>query len=292
MASPFLALVEELRALRGNPKVSYESGDEDFPTTERVFELKRGEHLPTFGQAEPDAGRFPDNVLTQQLELASDPQYVRVYRRYEVLPGKAVIVSDTIDPEMLARITVARQKKLATAITPSATITGGNLVIVSKDGEEGYAATETVTTITPPARNSFSNAQLGTRAMAYQWPARINILQLDVYGKAIGYHRPRARLLEATAKTFWVISDTKPTLTFDKIVGRTIQINGEFYEDVLHDATTRSYNGFAVFIPATTPSYSTYVASWIGQQKLVDGEVEATRYQKLWKVTGLFIEMQ
>lgn len=90
MASPFLSLVAELRQLSGQPKATYPAGDADYPVSERVLRLKRGQHLPTFFQADPDSGRFPNNVLVDHVEVGGDVQMVEVYRRWERLPGADV----------------------------------------------------------------------------------------------------------------------------------------------------------------------------------------------------------
>jgi len=109
MATPFQALVAEIRALDGAPKVTYPEGSAAHPVTERVLRLRRGTQAPVFGQAEPDAAQFPHNTLTTQTELKNDAQYVEVYRKYEVLPGP---ISVSIAPyrETGIPMLVAKQK--------------------------------------------------------------------------------------------------------------------------------------------------------------------------------------
>jgi hypothetical protein len=115
MSTPFQALVTELRGLDGAPKVTYPEGNAAYPTVERVLRLKRGLHLPTFFEGDPDAGRFPNNQLTLQTELKSDPQWVEVYRKYEVLPGP-VMAEFTVFGSTGIPLIVARQKVKSTTL--------------------------------------------------------------------------------------------------------------------------------------------------------------------------------
>ena len=98
MATPFFDLIEELRALGGAPKVTYPTGNTSYPQTERTIKAKRGTHVLALGSAEPDPERFPNNILTDQIELRSDAQMVEVYRKYEVLPGPFTMQGQDYDP--------------------------------------------------------------------------------------------------------------------------------------------------------------------------------------------------
>lgn len=90
MAAPFLAQLELLRALGGEPKVTYPYGDPEYPVTERVQTLPRikAAPLPFITTSEPDTARFPTCVLVEQIELRGDRSNVEVYRKYERVPGK------------------------------------------------------------------------------------------------------------------------------------------------------------------------------------------------------------
>lgn len=95
MATPFQDLIDELRKLAGHPKVTYPEGDGNYPTIERLLRIKRGSQAPTFGQADPDAGQFPTAVLTNHLEIGSDPQWAEAYRKWQRLPGADVLETST-----------------------------------------------------------------------------------------------------------------------------------------------------------------------------------------------------
>ena len=99
MSTPFFDLIEELRALGGAPKVTYPTGHVSYPQTERVMKVPRGTETLALGSAEPDTARFPNNILTDQISLRMDAQYVEVYRKYEVLPGPFSLQGQQYDPE-------------------------------------------------------------------------------------------------------------------------------------------------------------------------------------------------
>lgn len=109
MATPFQALVDEIRGLAGAPKVTYPEGSAAHPLVERVLRIKRGEHLPTFGQAEEELIRFPNNILTDQVELKNDAQWVEVYRKYQVLPGPVSVAIAQIGDTGVPAITATRK---------------------------------------------------------------------------------------------------------------------------------------------------------------------------------------
>lgn len=153
MATPFLDLVAEIRKLGGAPKVTYPHDDANYPVTERVLKLKRGEHLPTYGQAEPDAARFgaisspivaAALVLTEHVELEVDAQWVSVYRKYERIPGKAVTTTRTdLDGKT---VTITTQRMLASSITTTDNVTAGTWTKSWKSEGDGYAGTQTTET--------------------------------------------------------------------------------------------------------------------------------------------------
>src|ERR1700679_404459 len=87
MSVKFFDLIEALRALGGAPKVTYPTGNNSYPQTERTIKARRGSQILALGSPKADTVRFPNNILTEQVELRSDAQVVEVYRKYEILPG-------------------------------------------------------------------------------------------------------------------------------------------------------------------------------------------------------------
>lgn len=87
--TPWRDYLADLRTLEGEPKVTFDGGDLAYPITERVLWIGIGEE-PAYASAEPDAGRFPSNVLVKRQELRNDGHFVEVYLQYIKVPGKVV----------------------------------------------------------------------------------------------------------------------------------------------------------------------------------------------------------
>jgi len=109
MGAPFLASIDTLRKLGGEPKVTYPEGNASFPVTERLVKVPLAIARLAFGTAELNATRFPGAVLTDQFEVGSDRTLAEVYRRYEVLPG-LVTIRPEIDAETLTPVTITTQR--------------------------------------------------------------------------------------------------------------------------------------------------------------------------------------
>lgn len=123
MATPFFDLIQQLRKLEGAPKVTYPFDDVAFPQTERIIKATRGTHILAFLSAEPDSDLYPALVLTEQVETSSDAQYVEVYHKYEVIPGKAVH-STRIDTDG-AVVDVSRRRMLVADIVTAESVSMG-----------------------------------------------------------------------------------------------------------------------------------------------------------------------
>jgi hypothetical protein len=136
MSTPFFDLIEELRSLGGAPKVTYPTGNNSYPQTERTIKARRGTHILALGSAEPDAVRFPSNILTEQVELRSDAQIVEVYRKYEVVPGPAIVGAKDTDwgPATTTKQLVTYGTAAPnTTSTADASVTGDNQVEAALD---------------------------------------------------------------------------------------------------------------------------------------------------------------
>jgi len=85
--TPWTDYIRSTVPLNGAPVVTFESGDPDYPVTERRRKFQIGK-VPAYASAEPDAVRFPNNVLVEKREMGNDGHFVEVYLRYQRLPGK------------------------------------------------------------------------------------------------------------------------------------------------------------------------------------------------------------
>lgn len=236
---------------------------------------------------------------SQSTDSPYSSTYVRVIRIWEVLPGPWLEAAPEVDKETLSVITRKRRRNIGANITPSAALSGGNtlLSITTKEEIDAYMAWEVVTEIPLPAARSEGTAVTSTEFRAQEFPGRIDLALLDAYGTALGYKKPFAQIVPATIKTYWAFSDTQPSVTYESIIPDTVVINGVTYHNVLHDFAVRYYEllstgiNIPIALAATTPSYTTYITSWVGQLKLIDGSVVPEKWQKMWKVTLIYIRM-
>lgn len=144
MSTPFFDLIEELRALGGDPKVTYPSGSTSFPQTERTIKCDRGSQILSFQAAEPNATRFPNCILTDQIELRSDAQVCEVYRKYETIPGSWTYSTSLSEDSEI--VTVAKRKNLIANITDGESNSGETLTKTTHEGINDFLATETIET--------------------------------------------------------------------------------------------------------------------------------------------------
>lgn len=109
-----------------------------------------------------------------------------------------------------------------------------------------------------------------------------------------------ARNIPVSVLTYWVVSDTKPTVAWDTIAptdvyfsrsdGTNTTVFGSI-SNVLHDAYTLVLTSGDIMYPATVPSYTQYLA-WIGTAKNIKGSITPDKYQKFWKVVIYSVIMQ
>ena len=123
---PFLAYVDELRALRGEPKVTYPEGSTDWPTTERLLSEPLATAMRSFGSPEPDTVNFPDLVLTEQTEVSRDRTHASVYRKYDTLPGPQITRQEA-DGETLTPVLVTTQRIVKPSL-PIAQVAGSTIL--------------------------------------------------------------------------------------------------------------------------------------------------------------------
>ncbi len=215
-----------------------------------------------------------------------------------VLPGPTVTDPISYEDESGSRVTVRKTLRAAADIAHSNVVFGSALRSIerARSGISTIIGLEISTTTTQAVHYSYATARITTDMRPYQFPGRIDIPLLDYYGTAIGNKRAVALLTPHVTLTYWSNAATQPTVVLSEILPDTIWINNVRYENVLHDATSRTYSNSGggttvINFSATTPSNSTYVSSWIGQFKPVDGGVTAVRLYR-WKVQITFVKMR
>lgn len=154
-AAPILNahVISELRKLDGRAKVTYPYGDVDFPTIERVLRVLQADKEKPFVEADEE---YPQCSLVAQQQVASDDQYVYVYRKWEVIPGPEVAtVSYTETGEVVTTI----HQKVAAGTTPTA---DGLNVIESRVTDSDELVAEK-TTATVPGYNTLGGTLYDAR---------------------------------------------------------------------------------------------------------------------------------
>lgn len=109
----------------------------------------------------------------------------------------------------------------------------------------------------------------------------------------------RATNIPVSLLTYYVISDTKPTVAWDSIEptdvyfarsvdGATIVVGS--LSNMLHNAYSLPLTSGTISFPASDPSYTTYIA-WIaaGTPKNIKGSIIPVSFAKLWKVEIYYV---
>lgn len=136
-----------------------------------------------------------------------------------------------------------------------------------------------------PIYVDFASALVSYDYKPFKFPGLI----YRVVAGASGYYvrRASAQLCRHVIRTWWEKSGTTPVITVDEIILDQIIISElnnvtrlAYADDVLHDDITT----FGIFFyPATTPSYTAYVGSWLGNEKIVAASVTPEREKDIWK---------
>lgn len=105
-----------------------------------------------------------------------------------------------------------------------------------------------------------------------------------------------SQLCRHTIRTWWENNVSTPVITVDEITMDDIIIS------TLNDNTALAYSGpvlhddittFGVlFWPATTPSYTDYIGTWRGNEKIVAATVDKTDIPNLWKIQTVSVTMR
>lgn len=118
------------------------------------------------------------------------------------------------------------------------------------------------------------------------------------FGSGFAYYvrASDSQLCQHKIRTWWENNVGTPVVSVDEIIMDDPIIS------TLNNVTTLAYSGpclhdaftsFGVlFWPATTPSYSDYVGTWIGNEKVVAASVEKTDIPNQWKIQTISVVMR
>lgn len=303
-------VLEQVRARKGEPRVTWPEGDAAYPMTERAVTVPRSKAVLAFGTAEPDTVRFPNNVLTYQEETRCDGHNVEMYRRYEVLPGPTIL-RQIFDSETHSAAILSTQRILKPSF-PIPNFVYGEMNYEPANnywGRISYATLDSYTTLTRTVDTYVD----------FYFPRLI--LAVDTAAVTPREGQTRARLLWTGAggtparngfndrvkmQTTYTYYATKaladaaaPAIEY-KPVFNDLFYDGLFYNanerGVLNDAVTlgpnttgtnNPYWGYvtepAVTFAASTPSATAYIALADGTARVVAVDIQPWRY-RLWRM--------
>lgn len=199
-----------------------------------------------------------------------------------------VLIDYDVDPETGVGVTVEFQV-VDNTVLPVASISGG-VHIRYKHIDKWRVLKITETYLVP-----IGIAYREQRYMAFNFPELFDYLQY-IYSDTCGVFYPYdnttptdardAMSIMVEAKLEVGFTTTKQTITGTQLMPRSLRIGkGLSIHNILVDAGSFTYTGTCtgtIDFPASSPSYSDYINTWVGTYMLVSGE------SVKWKDTGLF----
>jgi len=186
-----------------------------------------------------------------------------------------------------------------TIVCSGATLAGGatpGLLVTEKREVDKYKAEEITTYFPLPVAQSSDTAVVSWRTQGYQFPSLLDWATAKSYdGFEPFLTKFDAALIPHKIRTWWVISDAAPEvgstdLPYDVIqAGTIVGANGHVVNNCLHDEAVVKYAYFDRTYNATTPSYTEYLASWGGAEKIIHAQAAPTQYNKLWKCEQVLV---
>ncbi len=134
-----------------------------------------------------------------------------------------------------------------------------------------------------PIYNSSGSALITYRFKPFKFPGYL-------VGTGFGYYvrSAYAELIRHTIRTWWEVSPLAPVVVIEDIIPENIIISTlnststlAYSGEVLHDDITTFGT---LFWPATTPSYTEYITSWIGFEHIIAATITPEKEKDLWKV--------
>jgi hypothetical protein len=180
MSVPPTDTQEKIKDVWGNKKVSFPTADASTPSVARTFTPRKlvwpgcigTNPVPAFAANDPDTANFPDAYLTSIDPSPGDRERQNLTLGYETLPG-TLLTSYEYDPETFAKVTVTRQRVLASAVSPPADGVAGTELSVQAINKVVSLVTNRTTSTTQPTRNEYHSNE-------YQFPSRIYAVTFDV----------------------------------------------------------------------------------------------------------------
>lgn len=169
-------------------------------------------------------------------------------------------------------------------------VTTGAFILETLDPIDDWRAKRRKVTKSPTAVDSTS-AIVTYKYNPFRFPGLLTTTPFGYYVRASD-----SQLCKHTVRTWWENNATTPVIAVDEIIMDDPIIS------TLNDTTTLAYSGpclhdaFVTFLvlvwPATTPSYSDYIATWQGNEKIIAATVDKTDIPNLWKIQTISVTMR
>lgn len=224
----------------------------------------------------------PSDLVTET-RYETYPETIYVLRKVIetwTLTGAAVVsnISGHPDPESAGVISTDIRVQPESTANAGFELDGGDLIDHSYETFlPGIAVKQIDRRYAPTPYADFASALKEYRLDPYQFPGRLDTSPFGMGGAGFVYawSPPASRSVLHTDHTYWVISTITPVLAYDEMIPDSLFIQGKWYISILHDAVTIDYgDGIIIDFPATTPDYTTFIGTWVGTERIIDGFVK------------------
>lgn len=293
---------EELPQLGKFVIVEYDGSDLSYPVVACVRNNKAPGYVPpALNSACPDPRYASTHVFTRTVPTHIDD---RVWWYFEKLPG-ATVYDEQYDPLTDTFTIIAKTKKLASTITESNTILNsgpmnGWVQLVEKQAIDAVFAYEVVSLFPPSDYDSKADArEVGSEDRPFSFPATVKMDDFILYSGVLGYTAAFIRRVPHVTKVYFVHSVTRPDISSD-IDGRLelsyafSPLDQRLIPEVITDTGTYFVGAYEVNNPASNPTLTDYLASWVGGSppapRVVYGQVEEYGNPLRWRITLTFVQ--
>jgi hypothetical protein len=234
------------------------------------------------------------NILKSSIEDADGTHALQT--TIALAPGETwpTLTETRWDKQMGVMISETRQRVAPSSITSGFVINYDtstppipiSLSVTERKDIDKWAAWKVVTNYPVSPYNSVDSAILEDDWIPMAFPARIIPESISISGMTPTAYEPRAELIPAVSRRWYVIGD-KPTVAVDQIsLGytylQTSLTSFKLFNNVLHDNTTTA---------ASIPSLTDYTDNWIGNEKVRRASVKQLQ-PGLYECQTLSVVMQ
>lgn len=256
-------------------------------TNKELTEQYGGGVLNVIGTLEDQGSGTIDQGLTVVSSSIVDLGNGMEFKQTRQLDGAdwPILVSEKFDEEMQVMSFIETQ-----VVDPSYVVTSGTYFVETLEEIDTWRSRRVKLTRTPTA------VDVGTALTTYKYhPFRFPGLLTTT---AFGYYvrASNSELCRHTIRTWWQSNVGTPSISVDEIIMDDPIIS------TLNNTSTLAYAGpclhnaftsFGVLVwAATTPTYTQYTSTWIGNEKIIAATVQETNIPNLWKIETISVVMR